>query len=42
LSSCCKPEWWALLMSLSPITVATNAVLLKRIELALTGAERGR
>jgi P-type Cu2+ transporter len=27
-----RPEWSALLMSLSSIIVATNAVLLKRVE----------
>ena len=30
-----QPEWSALLMSLSSIIVATNAVLLKRVEPAL-------
>jgi hypothetical protein len=30
-----RPEWWALLMSASSIIVATNAVLLKRVERAL-------
>jgi Cu2+-exporting ATPase len=34
-----QPEWSALLMSLSSIIVATNAVLLKRIEPALVRAE---
>ena len=34
-----QPEWSALLMSLSSIVVATNAVLLKRIEPALGRAE---
>ncbi|HZT07140.1 MAG TPA: hypothetical protein VFC51_08930 [Chloroflexota bacterium] len=31
-----QPEWAALLMSLSSIIVASNAVLLKRIEGELT------
>ena len=31
-ASCCGPEWSALLMSLSSIIVAVNAVLLKRVE----------
>lgn len=30
-----RPEWSALLMSLSSIIVATNAVLLKRVEAEL-------
>jgi P-type Cu2+ transporter len=34
-----QPEWSALLMSLSSIIVATNAVMLKRIEPALGRAE---
>jgi P-type Cu2+ transporter len=33
-----RPEWSALLMSLSSIIVATNAVLLKRVEGELSGA----
>src|SRR5207253_808387 len=32
-----RPEWAALLMSVSSIIVATNAVLLKRVEGALVG-----
>jgi len=34
-----RPEWSALLMSLSSIVVATNAVLLKRVEGELAAAE---
>ena len=33
-----RPEWAALLMSLSSIIVATNAVLLKRVERDLVEA----
>ncbi len=33
-----RPEWSALLMSLSSIIVATNAVLLRRVESELSGA----
>ncbi len=36
-----RPEWSALLMSLSSIIVATNAVLLKRVERELDGASPG-
>jgi Cu2+-exporting ATPase len=36
-----RPEWSALLMSLSSIIVATNAVLLKRVESELRGPEAG-
>ncbi len=36
-----RPEWSALLMSVSSIIVATNAVLLKRVESDLGGAPRG-
>jgi P-type Cu2+ transporter len=32
-----RPEWSALLMSVSSIIVATNAVLLKRVERELPG-----
>ena len=32
-----RPEWSALLMSLSPIIVVVNAVLLKRVERDLDG-----
>ena len=35
-----RPEWSALLMSASSIIVATDAVLLKRVEAELPGAER--
>ena len=35
-----RPEWSALLMSASSIIVATNAVLLKRVEADLTTYER--
>jgi Cu2+-exporting ATPase len=34
-----RPEWSALLMSASSIIVATNAVLLKRVEPELAAAE---
>jgi Cu2+-exporting ATPase len=34
-----RPEWAALLMSLSSIIVATNAVLLRRVEGSLTDAQ---
>jgi cation transport ATPase len=34
-----RPEWAALLMSLSSIIVATNAVLLKRVEPSLANPE---
>jgi Cu2+-exporting ATPase len=34
-----RPEWSALLMSASSIVVATNAVLLKRVETELPEAE---
>jgi len=34
-----RPEWAALLMSLSSIIVATNAVLLKRVEGELVAAQ---
>ncbi len=34
-----RPEWAALLMSLSSIIVATNAVLLKQVEGELVAAQ---
>ena len=34
-ASCCAPEWSALLMSVSSIIVAVNAVLLKRVDRTL-------
>src|SRR6266536_2147992 len=37
-----RPEWSALLMSLSSIIVATNAVLLKRVERELGGPSTGK
>jgi hypothetical protein len=37
-----RPEWSALLMSLSSIIVATNAVLLKRVERELDTPSAGR
>jgi Cu2+-exporting ATPase len=37
-----RPEWSALLMSLSSIIVAVNAVLLKRVEGELGGPDTGR
>jgi Cu2+-exporting ATPase len=37
-----RPEWSALLMSLSSIIVATNAVLLKRVEGELGTPSAGR
>jgi Cu2+-exporting ATPase len=37
-----RPEWSALLMSLSSIIVAVNAVLLKRVEGELGGPDTGQ
>jgi Cu2+-exporting ATPase len=37
-----RPEWSALLMSLSSIIVATNAVLLKRVGRELPEPARGQ